>query len=181
MGLNLSVVRELLRRSPDEAADALTALRGSVTEAQADLRAVVHGIYPPALTEHGVVMALGTATTQSPNTVRLVADGVGRHPPDVEAAVYFCCTEALQNAAKHAGPNATVRVTLAEKEPGWLEFEVRDDGRGFDPAATSGGGGFVNMRDRVGALGGELRVVSSPGGGTVVRGLVPAAPRPLPA
>ena len=103
LGLNLSVVRELLKRSPDEAAEALTRLRSSVTEAQADLRALVHGIYPPALTEHGVVMALGSAASYGPNVVRMVADDVGRHPPDVEAAVYFCCTEALQNAAKHAG------------------------------------------------------------------------------
>ena len=176
LGLNLSVVRELLKRSPDEAAEALTRLRSSVTEAQADLRALVHGIYPPALTEHGVVMALGSAASYGPNVVRLVADDVGRHPPDVEAAVYFCCTEALQNAAKHAGAEATVQVTIAADEPGWLRFEVEDDGRGFDPATVQGGGGFVSMGDRVGALGGELQVTSGPGNGTLVRGAVPTVP-----
>ncbi len=173
LGLNLSVVRELLKRSPDEAAEALARLRASVTEAQADLRGLVHGIYPPALTEHGVVMALGSATSYGPNVVRLVAEDVGRHPPDIEAAVYFCCSEALQNAAKHAGPEAAVRVTLSVSEPGWLCFEVQDDGPGFDPATARGGGGFVSMRDRAGALGGELEVTSAPGAGTVVRGRVP--------
>ncbi len=175
LGLNLSVVRELLKRSPDEAAEALARLRGSVTEAQADLRSLVHGIYPPALTEHGVVEALGSTTSFGPNFVRLVAGDVGRHPPDVEAAVYFCCLEGLQNAAKHAGPDATVQVTIALDEPGWLRFEVEDDGRGFDPATAQGGGGFVSMRDRVGALGGDLEVTSRPRQGTLVRGRVPTA------
>ena len=175
LGLELSIVRELIKRSPDEAADALARLRSSVTDAQADLRALVHGIYPPALTEHGVVMALGSAAAFGPNPVHLAGEGVGRHPPDIEAAVYFCCTEALQNAAKHAGAEATVRVTISATEPGWLRFEVEDDGRGFDPAIARGGGGFVSMRDRVGALGGELDVTSEPGGGTRVRGAVPIA------
>jgi signal transduction histidine kinase len=175
LGLNLSVVRELLKRSPDDAAEALARLRGSVTEAQADLRALVHGIYPPALTEHGLVEALGSTASYGPNVVRLVAGDVGRHPPDVEAAVYFCCLEALQNAAKHAGAEATVQVTIALGEPGWLRFEVEDDGRGFDPATARGGGGFVSMRDRVGALGGEIEVTSRPGHGTAVRGRVPTA------
>jgi signal transduction histidine kinase len=176
LGLNLSVVRELLKRSPDDAAEALNRLRTSVTEAQADLRGLVHGIYPPALTEHGVVEALGSAASYGPNVVHLVADDVGRHPPDVEAAVYFCCTEALQNATKHAGAEATVQVTIAVDRHGWLRFEVADDGLGFDPATARGGGGFVSMRDRVGALGGDLEVTSGPGRGTQVRGAVPTAP-----
>ena len=165
LGLNLSVVRELVRRSPEEAARALEELRGSITEAQADLRALVHGIYPPALTEHGIVAALGSAAAVDASRVRLVANGVGRHPPDVEAAVYFCCSEALQNAAKHAGAGASVVVTIAEPEPGWLRFEVEDDGCGFDAGTARGGGGFVSMRDRVGALGGDLEVVERAGEG----------------
>ena len=175
LGLNLSVVRELLKRSPDEAAEALARLRGSVTEAQADLRALVHGIYPPALTEHGVVEALGSTASFGPNVIRLVAGDIGRHPPPVEAAVYFCCLEAMQNAAKHAGAEATVQVTIAMGEPGWLRFEVEDDGHGFDPATVQGGGGFVSMRDRVGALGGDVEVTSRLGHGTLVRGRVPTA------
>lgn len=175
LGLNLSVVRELVRRSPDDAASALEELRGSITEAQADLRSLVHGIYPPALTEHGIVAALGSVAAVDAGRVRLVANGVGRHPPDVEAAVYFCCTEALQNAAKHAGPEASVTVTIAEREPGWLRFEVEDDGCGFDSDTARRGAGFVSMRDRVGALGGDVDVVSTPEKGTRVRGVVRTA------
>lgn len=54
-----------------------------------------------------------------------------------------------------------------------MRFEITDDGSGFDPSSAPSGGGFVSMRDRVGALGGTLAVVSSPGGGTPVRGVVP--------
>jgi signal transduction histidine kinase len=91
----------------------------------------------------------------------------------MEAAVYFCCLEALQNAGKHAGPgaNATVRVW---EEPGSLRFEVSDDGAGFDAGGAKGkGAGFVNMGDRVGAMGGTVQVNSAPGQGTALAGRIP--------
>ena len=56
---------------------------------------------------------------------------------------------------------------------GVLWFEVRDDGAGFDPALAGEGHGFVNMRDRLGAFGGELEVRSVVGEGTTIRGTVP--------
>jgi signal transduction histidine kinase len=56
---------------------------------------------------------------------------------------------------------------------GELRFEVVDDGAGFDRAATSAGIGLTGMQDRIAALDGELRIDSSPGGGTAVGGGVP--------
>ena len=100
------------------------------------------------------------------------ADGIGRYPQDIEAAVYFCCLEALQNAGKYAGDRASATVQLREDEGGLL-FAVIDDGHGFDVEARSGGTGFINMNDRLGAIGGALRVVSVPGAGTKVSGVVP--------
>jgi signal transduction histidine kinase len=97
---------------------------------------------------------------------------VGRYPTETEAAVYFCCLEALQNAAKHAGDGAAVTVRLWE-EAGALRFEVADDGAGFDPTSKGQGAGFINMSDRLGAIGGTLQVDSTPGAGTRVRGTVP--------
>jgi signal transduction histidine kinase len=91
---------------------------------------------------------------------------------EVEATVYFCCVEAIQNAAKHAGPDAQIIVRLWEKDDTLL-FEVRDDGRGFDPAASRGGAGLANMRDRVGAIGGQVRVDAAAGRGTAIIGGVP--------
>jgi signal transduction histidine kinase len=99
------------------------------------------------------------------------ANGVKRYPPQVEAAVYFCCLEALQNAAKYAGQGASARVRLWE-EAGGLLFEVADNGRGFD-ASASDGAGLTNLRDRLGAVGGTLRVESTPGQGTRIHGAVP--------
>jgi len=106
--------------------------------------------------------------------VRIEADGTSRYPQEQEAAVYFCVLEALQNAAKYADAGTAV-VRLAERD-GRLSFEVADDGRGFDPQAVPRGSGMVNMADRLAALGGELDVGSSPGGGTTVRGTLPASP-----
>ena len=65
-----------------------------------------------------------------PSPVDVVAEGIGRYSSGTEAAVYFCCLEALQNAAKHA-TGATVEVRLWE-ESGGLLFSVSDDGPGFD-------------------------------------------------
>ena len=103
------------------------------------------------------------AAPRCPTSVE--ADGVGRYPQQVEAAVYFCCLEALQNAGKHAGDGAEATITLREDE-GALLFEVADDGAGFDLGSSARTGhGFVNMSDRVGAIGGTSRVESAPGQG----------------
>src|SRR5439155_12624217 len=102
----------------------------------------------------------------------LESTGIGRYPPEREAAIYFCCLEALQNAGKYAGEGASGTVRLRE-EAGGLVFEVRDDGVGFDPASRRSGAGFTNMNDRLGALGGTLRVESSPGVGTRIVGAIP--------
>ena len=92
---------------------------------------------------------------------------------EAEATVYFCVLEALQNAGKYAGEGAAVTVQVTEDAP-TLTFTVSDDGQGFDPRAGHMGAGFTNMLDRLGALGGSLRVESAEGKGTRVVGLVPA-------
>jgi signal transduction histidine kinase len=83
----------------------------------------------------------------------------------------------MQNACKHAGERATIRLRLRE-EPGTLTFEVIDDGAGFDAVGRGLGAGFLNMTDRLGAFGGGLRVDSAPGQGTRITGTVPVAARP---
>lgn len=145
------------------AADAETALE--------DLHALVHGIYPALLTDCGLPDAVKAMGRAAPVPARVLAQGVRRYPADVEAAVYFTCAEALQNAAKHAGAGARVRIMLRHGTEG-LAFEVRDDGRGFDPALRSGTG-LANMQDRLGAVGGRVKVVSAPECGAAVQGWVP--------
>src|SRR5262249_30846403 len=103
--------------------------------------------------------------------VTIVADGVGRLPSETESAVYFCCLEAMQNVAKHADGAARIEIALRRDDD--LRFEVADDGCGFLPDRGAGGSGLTGMRDRLAAVGGELRVESAPGKGTRVSGRVP--------
>jgi signal transduction histidine kinase len=86
--------------------------------------------------------------------------------------VYFCCLEALQNAGKHAGDGASATIHVREREGGLL-FEVADEGVGFDPASKAQGAGLTNMTDRIGALGGSLRIEASPGRGARIAGAIP--------
>jgi signal transduction histidine kinase len=151
----------------------LDALGDAVKDTIQELRDLAHGIYPPLLMDSGLPEALRAAGNRSPLSVTVDADGLGRYPTEVEAAVYFCCLEALQNAAKHA-PGANVRVHVHE-EGGSLRFEVSDDGPGFDAAAAKGGHGFTNMGDRLGAIGGTVEWRSSPGEGTTIAGAIPQA------
>jgi signal transduction histidine kinase len=144
-----------------------------VQSAIAELRALAHGIFPPLLVSGGLAEALPAAAGRCPLPVDLELQDVGRYGNEIEAAVYFCILEALQNAGKHAGESATIAVHVAG-EADQLRFEVSDDGVGF---VVSGGGqaghGFVNMADRLGAFGGTLEVTSAPGEGTTIKGTVP--------
>ena len=166
----LRVKLNLAARQAEDARlqEALVALQADAEEAIEALRDLARGIYPPLLADQGLAAALEAHARKSPLPVEIVTDHVARHPQDVEAAVYFCCLEALQNVAKYAGASRAV-VRLGEAD-GQLQFAVEDDGTGFDPATTARGSGLQNMADRVEALGGTLDVVSSPGDGTTVAG-----------
>jgi signal transduction histidine kinase len=107
----------------------------------------------------------------SPLQTSVATTGLGRYPPAVESAVYFCALEALQNAVKHARGGRA--VTLAVVDDGSLRFEVRDDGAGFAADGMTPGKGLTNMRDRLVAVGGELWIHSEPGAGTLVLGTIP--------
>src|SRR5262249_28708050 len=117
---------------------------------------------------HGVVAALRSACAHTALPVRFIDEGVGRHSPTVESTLYFCCLEALQNVAKHAGPHARATVRLGSCDAG-VWFSVADDGVGFAPASKRGTG-LANLNDRVAALGGTLDVDTTPGHGTCVTG-----------
>ncbi len=169
--IKLALARDL---SPsEELAARLDEISGEATTAIAELRSLAHGIYPTVLRERGLADALEALALEAALPVRVADSGVGRYPPEVEGAVYFCAAEAIQNAVKHAGAGATMVITLA-RDPGTLRFTFEDDGAGFDPSEGSGGIGLVSMRDRTGAVGGEVEVRASPGGGTSIRGFVPA-------
>nr|MCU0261328.1 histidine kinase [Ilumatobacteraceae bacterium] len=172
LAVKVGLVRQLLEADPETATAMLDELRGDVQATLTELRELAHGIYPPRLRDRGLADALGAAADRCPLPAAVHADGIGRYGPDIETAVYFCCVEAIQNSAKHAGDGASLSIRLAEHD-GSLMFEVADDGVGFDVAQVAESHGFVNMRDRLGAFAGALELVSSPGAGATVRGRVP--------
>jgi signal transduction histidine kinase len=169
--MKLGMLGDAIDRDPAAAKAQTEELKEDLTRALAELRDLAHGIYPAVLEHEGLPAALRAAVDQAPISGTLHSDGTGRYRPELEAAVYFCCLEALQNAAKHA-PESTVTVSLAESD-GALRFEIADDGPGFDTSAHNGSAGLQNMADRIGALVGKLTFESRVGSGTVVRGAVP--------
>ena len=172
LGLRLRLTRDLIGSDGPAAIEAIEQSRNEVHAVHEELRALAHGVYPPVLTQHGLAEALPAAADRCPLPVELDLTSLGRYSAEVEATVYFCCAEALQNAAKHAGTDARVRLSVAEVDH-HLVFEVHDDGSGFDPAGVQPHGGLDNLRDRVGAHDGALAVHTGPGRGTAIRGRVP--------
>jgi signal transduction histidine kinase len=137
-----------------------------------ELREVAHGLYPPVLSRMGLFTALEHVRYHATTPVAIDASGVGRHAVELESAVYYCCLEAIQNATKHGGADVRVSVTLRENDDA-LSFEVTDDGPGFDPSQAHSGTGLQNMRDRVGALEGQVSITTAIGSGTTVSGWIP--------
>jgi len=161
---------ERLAQDPDRVKEMAGRLRGAVQDALDDLRDLARGIYPPLLADKGLAAALEAQARRAAVATTVHADGVGRYPQEVEAAVYFCALEALQNVAKYAeASSASVRLTQRD---GDLMFEIEDDGRGFDATLTRRGTGLQGMADRLDAIGGTLTVRSTPGEGTLVTGSI---------
>jgi signal transduction histidine kinase len=174
LAVKVRLVRQLAERDPARSQGMMEELASDVEDALQELRDLAHGIYPPLLADKGLPEALASAARRAPMQVSVDAAGTGRFTPEMEAAVYFCCLEALQNASKHAGEDATVHIKVWQQE-GALLFEVADDGAGFDVRQRGAGSGFTNMSDRLGAIGGTLRVESSPGQGTRILGTIPVS------
>jgi signal transduction histidine kinase len=146
-----------------------------------EARHVIEGLRPTALDDFG----LATALRQQVEELKAEgweidyeqALGDKRLPAEVETALYRVAQEALTNMQKHARTNQA-RITLA-RQGRKVHLEVRDEGRGFDPAAASGDGGpgervgLSGMRERVEMLGGALKITSKPGAGTSLVAEVP--------
>jgi signal transduction histidine kinase len=153
----------------------LTEASGLLENAIAEIRRLAHGIYPPSLVSGGLPQALSAVAAHAPIPIQLDLKDLGRYPASIEAALYFFCSEALQNAIKHGGPGAAVTIT-AQADGQTLTLTISDTGRGFEPATT--GTGLTNMTDRVSAIGGKLTIDTAPGQGTRVTAVVETAAQP---
>jgi signal transduction histidine kinase len=169
--VKLGLVEMLLTRDQAKATATLADLKHDADEALETLRDLARGIYPPLLADKGLGAALRSQAAKATLPVRVDADGVARYEQQIEAALYFCTLEALQNIQKYAAASAA-EVHLRE-ENGLLLVEVIDDGRGFDPSIAKRGAGLTNMEDRLDALGGTLDIQSTPGRGTTLRISIP--------
>jgi len=152
--------------TPSGLAHMLAELEARAQAALDSVRNVARGIYPPLLADFGLREALRAQAAHLAISVSLLGTAP-RSIEQAEEAVYFSCSEAIQNAAKHAGRTAQVTLRLDHHDE-TLRVRVADDGRGFDPARTPEGAGLQNIRDRIGCLGGSFKLVSRPGFGTVV-------------
>jgi signal transduction histidine kinase len=169
--VKLGLAEMLAAKDPQKARDLISSLKADTEEALETLRDLARGIYPPLLADRGLVVALESQARKATLPVTIEADSVARYPQEIEAAVYFCVLEALQNVQKYAGAKSA-RVRLCEVE-GDLQFEVSDDGSGFDRASVLPGAGLTNMADRLDALGGGLVIASEPGRFTRISGTLP--------
>jgi signal transduction histidine kinase len=169
--IKLGLAEVTLEEDTEETRQILQQLRGDATGALENIRDLARGIYPPLLADMGLVAALSAQAGKFAFPVTVQADGIGRSSQDAEAAVYFCCLEALQNTSKYA--QATQACVTLQAQNGSLRFITSDDGAGYDSRHTPMGSGLRNMADRLAALGGELDVRSAPGSGTTVTGLLP--------
>jgi len=171
LAVKLRLTAVQARRDAERARPSIADLRRQTRDALETLGALAAGLYPPVLRERGIAAALSAQTTLTTAPVEVIDHVSGRYSEDLEAAVYFCCQEAIQNSVKHAH---TSRITVRlDDRDGTLRFAVSDDGTGFDPSTARRGAGMQNMADRIAAGGGSLEVESRPGGGTTIRGSVP--------
>lgn len=170
--IKLELAEEAMGEDPVRTRQMLDAMGSHMDEVLETLRTLARGIYPALLDRQGLDDALKSVARRSPLPISVDAPTIGRYSREIEAAIYFCCLEAMQNATKHAGRGAAISLRLTQ-EDGHLRFEVRDSGAGFDAAQTDGQHGVLNMRDRIEAIGGSLAIDSWPGRGTVVSGYVP--------
>jgi signal transduction histidine kinase len=166
------LARQLAARDAAKTEEMLAQIEQDTQHALEDLRDLARGIYPPLLADKGLPAALAAQARKVPIPTRVTTDGVGRLEPEVEATIYFCTLEALQNVTKYA--QASIVDVSLRQDDGVVEFTVADDGRGFDPGVTNLGTGLQGMVDRVEAVGGTIEIESAAGAGTTVRGRIPA-------
>lgn len=178
LAVRLRVAAISAAEEPARALAIVKELRVEIEQARATLAQLARGLRPRLLSEHGLGPALREHARSLDVPLYITARNPRRLQPEVEAAIYFCCIEALQNAAKHARAS---RVDVHfETEDRAFVFRIRDDGVGFDPANQAGGSGLQNLAERLAAVGGRVQVESCPGEGTTVTGRVDLA-RPSPA
>ena len=160
----------------DQGREGVAAVRELVVSTLQDVRRLAVELRPAALDDFGLAAALErlTETVRQDTSIQVdleIRIGAERLPADVETTMYRIVQESLTNISKHARATR-ISILLARKERGVVVL-VEDDGGGFDPQLETVGLGLAGMHERVGLLGGQLRVETSPGRGTTIAAEVP--------
>ncbi|MGZ6213795.1 MAG: sensor histidine kinase [Candidatus Limnocylindria bacterium] len=171
--IKLALTADKIGNQDAAGAEALRALGQDIDATIEEVRSFARGIYPPLLAETGLEGSVTTLARGVAAPTTVTVDGLGRYSREVETTVYFSISEALQNAAKHARGASSVTIRLWHDAA--LNFEVRDDGVGFDQSTTPHGAGLRGLIDRLAAVGGTIRIESVPGNGTAIRGTIPTS------
>jgi signal transduction histidine kinase len=177
IGDKLQQAEQTVGRDPQRLAVLLDDLDQTATRTLETLRGLARGVFPRLLADKGVWVALGAHLRKLDGPVHLEgppAVTTARFAPQVEAAVYFCCVQALHDAASQA-PDAPITVCLEAGE-GRLGFAVTHQQPGSEPRDPGDGLSWQHMVDRVEALGGTLRVRAAPDGRSRVEGRIPLQP-----
>jgi signal transduction histidine kinase len=175
VSVHLQLVSQLVESDPGGAKALLEEIGRDVREALERVRELASGIYPPVLLDFGLAEALRAAASEAGIRTQVTATPLERYPPEVEGTAYFCCVEAVRNAARNASPEARATIRLWG-EPGALLFEVVIAGAGFEQRESLNGAGLTKISDRLGALGGQLTISAEPGQDTRISATIPLAP-----
>ena len=182
ISLRAGVADHVRDRDPEAVAEALTAIRETSRQSLHELSALLDALRDGEAAEHAPapdlahVPRLVDTLCDAGLPVTLERETGGVRPPEiVGAAGYRIVQEALTNVVRHAGPGATARVVLMQRN-GALEVEVTDNGRGAG-ALVAPRGGLTGKRERTQALGGEFDAGTAPGGGFRVWASLPVSPR----
>ena len=171
-GSSFEMATEAIREDPAHGERMLASVGRQMDDLLHEVRSLARGIYPSVLSQCGLGEALRAAARSSAVPVEVRGSRIGRYPEDLEVAVYFCCLEALQNVAKHAGEDASARSPCARRA-GSSASRFATPVSASTLARIAGATGCVNMRDRIEAIGGTLTITTRRGRGTTVRGCVP--------
>jgi signal transduction histidine kinase len=173
LSINLRLAHTLLNVDRDRASRLLEEQATSAEAATGTLITLSRGLGPELLTDVGLSAALTAAAAASPIPVTVALHDAQLVPPEQEAAVYFCASEALQNAVKHAGASQ-IDLRL-DHDRDRIRLTVSDNGSGDFPVDMAGTG-LASMRERARSVGGFLEVMPRPGIGTTVRFTASARP-----
>lgn len=169
----------IARDAPDSIASRVNQVVSYLDEVREQLRGLSHELRPLILDQLGLVPALrylaAGVRKRTGLEVEVTSDIDGRQDQAIETVMYRTVQEALANVTRHAGASRAQVRTWIENEV--IYCTVTDDGAGFEVPDerrhTFQGLGLVGIQERVGALHGNMKIVSSPGRGTELRVSIP--------